>query len=137
MPVLRNQFTGSFPFEIPANRKAIFMFTVQSAAKEVITFTKYPTKGDQQQGTNGKEYKQASGQGTNLTGYEDAVLDGGYYTCSITANGNPNVKILQDTWTVDVEGKAMMTVIGAAVEDWTDNDYNDVFLQISWWTYQG
>lgn len=141
MANLNQSFVGSFPFEIPAGKQGMMMFTVQSAANEQISLIKYPTKGDQQQRTNGTEYKSVSSKGVDLKSYTDGFVESGYYVCKIKANNNENVKILMDEWDTNLNNDKPSTwrmhTIAAAVEDWTDNDYNDVFLQIFYWKDQG
>ena len=136
MSNLQTKYRGSFPVTIPEGKTAIFSFSVQAANRENIIFTKYANEKDRDLGINGTMYKQAGGQGTRLTTFTDAVLESGFYTCQMTTNGRPNVKLLADQWEIAIGGQNRMTTIGVAMEDSTDNDYNDVFMQIYWWNYQ-
>lgn len=134
---LSTSYTGSFPVTIPSGKTAIFMFSIQAANKEEITFIKYPNESARNSKSGGTVYKKGGGQGTKLTGFTNAVLEEGYYTCQMTTNGRSNVKILADQWDIKLGGVKRMTTISAAMEDARDNDYNDLFLQIFWWNYQG
>lgn len=122
--VLNQSCNTEFSVSIP--KPAIFMFTVQSAATERVAFY-----------LNGssKPVVFKDDQGTVMGNPMRGTLQPGSYKVKITANGR-STDIKTGQWDMDVNGQPKMTMVSAAVEDGTDNDYNDVFLQIFWWKYQ-
>ena len=114
---------------IPAGKTAIVNFANNSSAKESFRITD----------SNGKEVCSGAGTGTGpkVQPSQTFVAEaGGIYKVSIDSYDTPNM-ILDSNSSMVSNGIVYAQSYLFISEDASDNDYNDTFLNISWFQNNG